>query len=216
MSNLDASTYLTGPEDHLPPPVDEPKELKLVKPSNVKSRFWLHFMRYDQESHPEKKTTARCSLCGKDISVKQGTGGLKNHMKFKHPQENALLLDPNEDASQGTNQSSVAKTEAIGTPSRGGTATIVPSRKKPRLHENPYFDAGMRLETEKRQAEKHLMEMWSLTRKEIRDLRKDLKEEEDENVIRELESDIRVLIKKKADYADMLGFPKDDMTTEEV
>mmetsp|Transcript_31727 Transcript_31727/g.76848 ORF Transcript_31727/g.76848 Transcript_31727/m.76848 type:complete len:272 (+) Transcript_31727:113-928(+) len=206
-----------------PPPalalaLAEPEELHLIKPVNVKSRFWVHFMRYDPEYHPDKKTTARCALCGKDISVKQGTGGLKNHLKFKHPEEMDLLTsDTYVDVAQSAaNQLPADAAAVLEPPSLGGLAAVNPARKKPRIShnggENPYADiTTMRMDTEKRNREKHLLEMWSATRREIRELRKELKEDgPGEDVVRELEGDIRALKKKKADYAEMLGLPKDD------
>ena len=101
-----------------------------------------------------------------------------------------------------------------GTPaSRAGAATTstvaTPSRKKPRS-ENAYLDTSMRLDIEKRSNEKHLMEMWTMTRHEIRDIRKELKEEDDEDVVKELEGDIRVLKKRKADYAELLGLKEEE------
>lgn len=227
----DPSAYLEGgpaEEGICPPALAEPEELHLIKPANVKSRFWVHFMRYNVEYHPDKKTTARCALCGKDISVKQGTGGLKNHLKFKHPEESDLLMSDNcGDVEVGGSQSAMnqrlpAGAAVVESPSRGGTAAVNPAKKKARIShipngENPYEDITMRMDTEKRNREKHLMEMWSMTRREIRELRKELKEEEqDKDVVRELEGDIRVLKKRKADYAEMLAFPKDDYMDTQV
>mmetsp|Transcript_4338 Transcript_4338/g.6812 ORF Transcript_4338/g.6812 Transcript_4338/m.6812 type:complete len:222 (+) Transcript_4338:30-695(+) len=200
------NAYLSGPEDMPPPPEEPEEEPKLVKPENIRSRFWVHFMKYDLEFHPDKKNTARCSLCGKDISVKQGTGGLKNHLKFKHPEENSVLLD-------NPLQPSCIKMEQ-GSPSRGGTVAYI-SKKKPR-HENAYESVSMRLDAEKRINEKHWMEMWACTRREMRVLRQELKEEDNVDAIEELEGDILVLKKRKSDYAEMLGYPKDDMVTEEA
>mmetsp|Transcript_10264 Transcript_10264/g.18516 ORF Transcript_10264/g.18516 Transcript_10264/m.18516 type:complete len:221 (+) Transcript_10264:201-863(+) len=215
---MDPSDYLAVPED-LPPPQEE--EPKLVKPKNVKSRFWVHFLKYDLEFHPDKKTTARCNMCGKDISVKQGTGGLINHLKFKHPEENSALLDNDEVYHANTIGSSASAAAAAyphikmeETPYREGAATS-PVKKKPR-HENAYADISMRMDAEKRMNEKHWMEMWAFARKELREVRQDLKEEEDGDAIRDLEGDVRVLKKRKADYAELLGFPRDDMVTEEV
>ncbi|KAL7527290.1 hypothetical protein ACHAXR_002865 [Thalassiosira sp. AJA248-18] len=90
---------------------------------------------------------------------------------------------------------------------QGGTATI-PARKKTK-QEHACSDTSVR-------NERHLADMWSLTRREIREIRQELKTEEDEDVIKELEKDVRILKKRKADYAERLGFPKDDMATEEV
>lgn len=216
---MDPSDFLSVPEDLPPPQQDE--EPKLVKPKNVKSRFWVHFLKYDLEFHPDKKTTARCNMCGKDISVKQGTGGLINHLKFKHPEENSALLDNDEVSHANTVGSSVSAAAAAyphikmeGTPPQGGTSTS-PVKKKPR-HENAYESVSMRMDAEKRINEKHWMEMWAFARKELREVRQELKEEEDGDAIRDLEGDVRVLKKRKADYAEMLGFPRDDMVTEEV
>ncbi|KAL7540391.1 hypothetical protein ACHAXR_010071 [Thalassiosira sp. AJA248-18] len=213
---MDASAYLPGSEQ-LPPPIDEPK---LVQPKNVKSRYWVHFMRYDLEFHPDKKTTARCNLCDKEISVKQGTGGLKNHLKFKHPEESSALMDNDEVSHATTTPTPVLhppkRFKAEGTPSRGGTATVLVQDKKRPSQENTYTNIKLRMDAEKRSSEKHLMEMWSLTRKELGQIRQELKGEEDEEVIKELEDDVRVLKKRKADYAEMLGFPKDDIVAEGV
>ena len=64
-----------------------------------------------------------------------------------------------------------------------------------------------RLASNQRGAEEHFfMKMWALARDQIRGIRKDLKEEEDEELVRELEADLAVLIKKKAEYAEALGF----------
>ena len=207
-----SSPYLN--EDVPPPPLDEQQreqqqqamleeklkleqepaeQLHLVKPVNTKSRFWTHFMRFDTDFHPDMKTKARCDMCGKIISVKQGTGGLKNHMRFKHPEENAILMESDGDVC-------VAASSSGGTPSsKAATAITVPAKKRPRGNE-----------FEKRDKEKHVMEMWSFTRREISALRKEIKNEEDEAAIRDLEHDMRLLKKKKAEYAKVLGMEEGD------
>lgn len=222
----DSTTYLEAPAL---PAVDEPK---LIKPENVKSRFWVvsddprwcmcrvvfhlvliadailciallqHFMRYDADAHPDKRTTARCNLCAKDISVKQGTGGLKNHLKFKHPEENSLLFEDGEVPTP---------VKADGTPAAYAPASG-PARKKPRT--DAYSEITLRMDGERRLKEKHWMELWALARRELRDVRKELKEEEDEAVVQELENDAKILAKKKADYAEVLGFPKEVLSEE--
>ena len=53
------------------------------------------------------------------------------------------------------------------------------------------------------------MEMWSVTRKEIADLRKELKGESDEDAIQDLAKDIRLLRKRKADYEEQMGMNDD-------
>ena len=86
----------------------------------------------------------------------------------------------------------------------GGTPAL-PVRKKPRTASNTQVSERL-LASNQRGAEEHFMKMWALTRDQIRGIRKDLKEEEDEELVRELEADLAVLVKKKAEYAEALGF----------
>jgi hypothetical protein len=218
---MDASSSHTAGPNSPPTSTVNNDQPRLVKPDNVKSRFWAHFMKYDPEFHPDKLGIARCTLCGREISVRQGTGGLKNHMKFKHPSENALLLSnpffnaPGRDVCSRAEGRSPAKDGEVEHPPIVDNATTVPippRSKKPRLG-NSHAETSERRDDEKRRVEKHLMEMWSLTRKEIRQLRAELKDEEEGDIIREMESDLRVLQKRKAHYADLLGFLKDEEDT---
>eukprot|EP00581_Thalassiosira_minuscula_P009447 CAMPEP_0183709592 /NCGR_PEP_ID=MMETSP0737-20130205/5601_1 /TAXON_ID=385413 /ORGANISM="Thalassiosira miniscula, Strain CCMP1093" /LENGTH=351 /DNA_ID=CAMNT_0025937729 /DNA_START=234 /DNA_END=1290 /DNA_ORIENTATION=- len=191
------------------------EELHLVKPENVKSRFWVHFLRYNTAFHPDKKTTARCSLCGKEISVKQGTGGLKNHLKFKHPEENRALFESEESyhAAMGSPGAMMNyRASSSGASSRSKSAASRHLSKKHRF-ENAYVDATIRLDAEKRLREKHWMEMWTILRKELRELRKEMRDEEDAATLRELEGDARFLRKRKAEFEDMLGIqnPAEDV-----
>mmetsp|Transcript_17796 Transcript_17796/g.38506 ORF Transcript_17796/g.38506 Transcript_17796/m.38506 type:complete len:252 (-) Transcript_17796:169-924(-) len=216
------NAYLASPpQPQAPPPEptapehEQVESLRLVKPLNFRSRFWVHFHKYDLEYHPDKKNFARCDLCGRDISVKQGTGGLKNHLKFKHPGENAALLEEDE-----VPHATVVSTAAISVKHEGHfvkaeaspgevDAAVASARKRAR-HDNAYADITIRMEAEKRTNEKHWMEMWTITRRELRVLRQELKEEREENAIRDLEGDVRVMEKKKSDYAELLGFPRED------
>jgi len=187
----------------------------LVKPENVKSRFWVHFLRYNTAFHPDKKTTARCSLCGKEISVKQGTGGLKNHLKFKHPEENRALFESEESyhAAMGSPGAMMNyRASSSGASSRSKSAASRHLSKKHRF-ENAYVDATIRLDAEKHLREKHWMEMWTILRKELRELRKEMRDEEDAATLRELEGDARFLRKRKAEFEDMLGIqnPAEDV-----
>ena len=61
------------------------------------------------------------------------------------------------------------------------------------------------VEVERLSKEKHLLEMWSITRKKIGILRKELKSERDAGVIGKLEIDICLLMKRKAEYAEKMG-----------
>ena len=53
--------------------------------------------------------------------------------------------------------------------------------------------------------EVEVAEMWSITRKKISALRKELKSERDAGVIGKLKSDINILMKRKAEYAEKMG-----------
>ena len=49
------------------------------------------------------------------------------------------------------------------------------------------------------------MEMWTLTRAELKKLKQELKEETDEEEIEDIESDIKALRKRKVNLAKLLG-----------
>lgn len=74
----------------------------LKRPTNKKSRYWAFFNEYDLKHHPDKKHLGVCNLCDAEISFKKGTGGLSNHLKFKHPTEFAALNDENEEKENGS------------------------------------------------------------------------------------------------------------------
>jgi hypothetical protein len=178
--------------------------LHLVKPANKKSKFWFHFSEYDNDAHPDKKSYARCNLCGRDISVKQGTGGLKNHLKFKHPGESAQLIDFSEtESNAGGNTPSNAITTGGYTP--GTPAALSPPRKKAKTTSS-LQDITSRVDADKRVKQKHDLEMWSMVRREIKDLKAQLANEDDEEAVKELERDIQNLRKMKASFDDQLGF----------
>mmetsp|Transcript_11492 Transcript_11492/g.11014 ORF Transcript_11492/g.11014 Transcript_11492/m.11014 type:complete len:123 (+) Transcript_11492:126-494(+) len=121
-------------------------------------------------------------------------------MKFKHPKENAIFLELG-DVPTGMK---LFDSLTTGTGTRGGISVTVPARKMPRYE----------LEADKQRKEKHLMEMWAITRGQISELRKDLKNEEDADAITDMESDLRQLRKRKAGYADELGMNEEDTNTE--
>lgn len=66
--------------------------LKLKRPTKKKSRYWAFFSEFDLKHHPDKKHSSICNLCATEISFKGGTGGLSNHLKFKHPTEFEVLF----------------------------------------------------------------------------------------------------------------------------
>jgi|Transcript_6473 hypothetical protein len=169
--------------------------LTLVKPGPTrKSRFWTYFMTYCPDHHPEKVNFARCNLCGRDISVKQGTGGLKNHMKFKHPEENEMLDDS---VTYGVDNLAVAVGEA-GTP----IPNSVPIAKRRKTVPTSGLS---RAEEIKMKKEEHYSKMWEEASSSLNRLRQALKHEEDVDVIDELEGDIAMMAKRKADYAALLN-----------
>lgn len=68
--------------------------------------------------------------------------------------------------------------------------------------------------SELRVQEAHWMAMWKDSRNELRQLREDLKSEDDEEVRAELLADIEGLKKRKGDWAKLLGL--NEASTEEV
>ena len=164
----------------------------------------MHFSEYELGAHPDKKNYARCNLCGRDISVKQGTGGLKNHMKFKHAAENEQLFSYSEiegDINAGSKTPSSAGGNLPATPA----ASSSPPKKKAKTT-STFQDITSCMDTEKRIKQKHDLEMWSMVRREIKDLKAELANTEDEEAVKELERDIKSLKKLKASFDEHLGF----------
>ena len=200
----------------------------LIQPNNRKSPYWVHYQRYDPIVHPNKVKIAVCNFCSKELSVKQGTGGLKSHLKSKHHDvyiAMGLLTaaaeeenDPEQQLQQQQQQGAAAAAAAAAASASANTIRTTPQRRQ-RQGRAIVPDAATTSihNEERRKHEKHLMEMWSFTRREIHVLRQELKnhttnEEDDEeednedHQRQELENDIRRLMKRKAEYAAQLGF----------
>mmetsp|Transcript_22294 Transcript_22294/g.36654 ORF Transcript_22294/g.36654 Transcript_22294/m.36654 type:complete len:215 (-) Transcript_22294:960-1604(-) len=194
------------PSSLLPALQSEHQQLCLVKPEGKKSKFWAHFSVYDKEAHPDKIKYARCDLCGRDISVKQGTGGLKNHMKFKHPSENEQLFTYSEmvENSDNVDGSSINAGGTASAPTTTVPAGGSPPKKRARVH--LLQEVTSRMDSERRTKQKHDLEMWSTVRKEIKELKKELENEVDEEDKKELERDIKNLKKMKSGFDQQLGF----------
>lgn len=199
----------SSPSALLPSLETEQQVLSLVKPQGKKSKFWIHFSEYDTEVHPDKVKYARCNICGRDISVKQGTGGLKNHLKFKHPSEYALLFMHSDEIGRENAEAvaSIVNASALGatpsTPSAAATDAATPAKKKLKVS---LQDITAKMDMEKRAKQKQDLEMWSTVRREIKELKKELASEEDEEDRTDLERDIKNLKKMKADLDEQLGF----------
>mmetsp|Transcript_15467 Transcript_15467/g.24004 ORF Transcript_15467/g.24004 Transcript_15467/m.24004 type:complete len:222 (+) Transcript_15467:105-770(+) len=205
LHKMDASS---SPSALLPRLETQQEVLCLVKPQGKKSRFWVHFSEYDTEAHPDKVKYARCNLCGRNISVKQGTGGLKNHLKFKHPAENALLFSYSDEIGRENADASAVVASALGATSTNPSAAaaadaVSPPKKKVKIS---LQDITSRMDSEKRAKQKQDLEMWSTVRREIKELKKELATEEDEEDRRDLENDIKNLKKMKAGLDQQLGF----------
>jgi len=192
-------------------------QCRLIKPQNKKSKFWVHFSEYDVDAHPEKKHFARCNICGREISVKQGTGGLKNHLKFKHKEENAELWKQyNEIEAEGGDDNAATGADNAGggtttvpgstTPANGGDGAESSSPPKKKAKTSAFHEITARRDKEKGIKQKQDLEMWSLIRREIKDLKAELAGEDDADAIQELERDIQNLRKLKATYDEQLGF----------
>lgn len=175
--------------------------------------------------HPTKTKIAVCNFCQKEISVKQGTGGLKSHLKCKHREvyvhlaltlgvqvendpEQQLASFPNDTAASSVAASATSGTVINGRRRRGRQASSNSNSVSPATTAESIDN------DERRKHEKHLLEMWSYTRREIHALRQELKNSrtiddddggEDVDQQQELENDIRRLMKRKAEYAAQLG-----------
>ncbi|KAL7427629.1 hypothetical protein ACHAXH_003655 [Discostella pseudostelligera] len=185
-----------------------------------------------------QKKIVVCNLCRKEISVKQGTGGLKSHLKFKHRQQYAELeemvmmenneqenQDQEEEGDMGKNPSfpNAGATAAVAAASaalvsRRGRRRFTFTTVSNRIRTSATIRSTTSSSDEQRKHEKHLMDMWSYTRREIDALRQQLKKKKkknnnnddddddgDEESNKDIEQDIRMLRKRKAEYAAMLG-----------
>ena len=199
----------------------------LIQPNNRKSPYWVHYQRYDPIVHPNKVKIAVCNFCSKELSVKQGTGGLKSHLKSKHHDVYIAMglltaaaeeeKDPEQQLQQQQQHGAAAAAAAAAASASANTIRTTPQRRQ-RQGRAIVPDAATTSihNEERRKHEKHLMEMWSFTRREIHVLRQELKnhttneeddeEEDNEDQRQELENDIRRLVKRKAEYAAQLGF----------
>ena len=204
----------------------------LIQPNNRKSPYWVHYQRYDPIVHPNKVKIAVCNFCSKELSVKQGTGGLKSHLKSKHHDvyiAMGLLTAASSTAASTENDPEQPPQQQGAAAAAAASATTTTIRTPPQRRQQqrqgravvPSSEAEDAAITsihneERRKHEKHLMEMWSYTRREIHVLRQELKnhttneeddeEEDNEDQRQELENDIRRLVKRKAEYAAQLGF----------
>lgn len=197
---MDESFSEDATKEEEPAPLEPPV---LVSPSSSKkSIYWIHYLEYDNDIHPEKKGIARCKICGKDIKCNQGTGGIKKHLSYKHPKEHDALegeKDREENNHEAETQTLVK--DVIEHMNRSPLVRHAPPKKKMKTSFAPTVSGSQ----ERRSQEKHWMDMWMTTSRELTRLRQESKEETDEEVMEEIREDILGLRKKKADFARRLG-----------
>ena len=116
----------------------------------------MYFSEYDPHFHANKKHIGRCNLCGKELLVGQGTGGLSNHLKFVHPHQYQSL----QGCSEGARSSSTTAAAAVN--NLVDSSTII---SQPALQ-----DITSRKNLEKSMKLKNDFEIWALVRRELRDL----------------------------------------------
>lgn len=70
------------------------EELVLCKPTGKSSPWWKEYDAYNLNVHPDRKDWARCKVpgCGANIKCNHGTGGLKKHLQYKHPDRFEAIL----------------------------------------------------------------------------------------------------------------------------
>jgi hypothetical protein len=190
-------------EEPLPPKLED--ELHLVDPGpKRKSKFWNYYKAYDLDHHPDKTHTARCSLCGKDISVKQGTGGLVRHLQHRHADESDDLIALT--SSYPAPATMPRDRHSVGTPGEGGEDEIVQLRKKPRVIGNGTNAISVDALDAKIKREEHNLKMWRDAKNTIKELKEELASATVQEDIDEIEADLRGFRDRKALYAKHLGF----------
>lgn len=190
------ATATATPEAEAAEPSSEP-ELHLIRPLNKKSKFWQYFSEFDLDFHADKKHIGRCNLCGKELLVGQGTGGLSNHLKFVHPDEYKSLHV--QGCSEGARSSSTTTTTTTAAPAVNNLVDSSTIMSQPTLQ-----DITSRTNLEKSMKVKNDFEIWALVRRELRDLELEREEKEidgDDIAVAELEQDIKNLKKMKATFA---------------
>jgi hypothetical protein len=191
-------------EEPLPPPPKLEDELHLVDPGpKRRSKFWNYYKAYDLDHHPDKAHTARCSLCGKDISVKQGTGGLVRHLQHRHADESDDLAAIT--ASYPT--PATLPRQSVGTigEERGEEESDQP-RKKTRVVGNGNNAISVDFLDAKIKREEHNLKMWRDAKSTIKELKEELASATVQEDIDEIEADIQGFRDRKALYAKLLGF----------
>eukprot|EP00956_Cyclotella_meneghiniana_P025483 scaffold53302_cov69-Cyclotella_meneghiniana.AAC.6 len=193
-------------DESLPPKLDdgEDNELHLVDPgSKRKSKFWAYYKAYDLDFHPDKQHTARCILCGRDISVKQGTGGLVRHLQHKHADESDDLVAI---TSSYPAPNSMPRNNDVGAPGTPGDDLFTQPRKKARYINAASTDSVDVVEA-KIKREEHNLKMWRDAKDELKSLKVELENAETEEEKEELKSDIEAFKQRKATFAKLLvGF----------
>ena len=73
-----------------------PKKYVLVAAGqNRSAKWWPYFNLLCQVNHPNTSEIAICKLCNKEISIRNGSGGLSGHLQCKHRDECDELLSLN-------------------------------------------------------------------------------------------------------------------------
>ena len=73
-----------------------PKKYVLVEAgANRFAKWWQHYCLLCQVNHPNTSEIAICKLCNKEISIRNGSGGLSGHLQYKHRDEYDELLSLN-------------------------------------------------------------------------------------------------------------------------
>ncbi len=173
-----------------PPTTQNESGPRLIKPQNKKSKLWRFFSEYDPSFHTDKKHTGRCNLCGQDLLVKQGTGSLSSHLKYKHPEQYKSLQEESEEAPS-------AAVDKIGSPAAMLQRT---TDKMPQ-------DVTSRTNLEKCMKKKNDLEIWALVRRELKELTLELEGkvfDGDNSGVAELEQDIKNLKMMKAEFGALL------------
>lgn len=118
--------------------------------------------------------------------MKQGTGSLKSHLKYKHPEQYKLLQEASEEAPS-------AAVDKLGSPTA--------------LNDKMPQDVTSRTNLENCMKKKNDLEIWALVRRELKELTLELEGKEfdgDNSGVAELEQDIKNLKMMKAEFGALL------------
>ncbi len=147
---------------------------------------------------------ARCKKCDGDINYNQEVYKLYRHLANRHPSVYKELYNGGDATTAAILKASKGKQHKRkkATDDKDDNDSV-PLKK---ITNHPCEgDNNEMTQEEKREEEKHWLEMWEDARCKIKQIRQDIKIESDDEMIEDMKTDMKGLKKRKAHFAQLLG-----------